>query len=306
MKTLLMLVRRNTKLFFKDKSVFFTSLIAPLILLFLFVTFLGGVYTDSFHSGIPDGLGIEVPDRLVNGFVGGWLFSSLLAVCCVTISFSANMIMVQDKATGRINDLTIAPVGRATLAVGYYVSTALVTLLICLLALACGLVYLAVVGWYLTAADVFLTILDVVLLVMFGTALSSIVCFFLRSQGGITAVTTIVSAAYGFLCGAYMPVSSFTPAIRNFIMFLPGTYGTSLLHSHLMGGSLAAMETLGFPPEVVKGIGESFDNTMFFFGNRVELWQAYLVVVGAVLVLGGLYILFNAHKIKFKRIAIKV
>lgn len=305
MNTFLMLVRRNTKLFFKDKGVFFTSLIAPLILLFLFVTFLGGVYRESLLASIPAGLGLELPERVIGGFVGGWLFSSLLAVCSVTISFSANMIMVQDKATGRRDDLTIAPVRASVLALSYYASTALVAFAICFVALACGLVYLAVVGWYLTAADVLLTILDTALLVLFGTALSSLVCFFLKSQGGITAVTTIVSAAYGFLCGAYMPISSFSPAIASVIMFLPGTYGTGLLRTHLMQGTMLEMSVLGFPAEVVTGIGEGFDSTLSFFGNRVANWQSYLVLVAAVAVLAGVYVLLNMRKVRRGRVALK-
>ena len=35
------LIKRNIKLFFKDKGMFFTSLITPAILLVLYVTFLG-------------------------------------------------------------------------------------------------------------------------------------------------------------------------------------------------------------------------------------------------------------------------
>lgn len=49
------MIRRNTKLFFKDKGMFFTSLITPLILLLLFITFLGNVYRDSFQAFIPAG-----------------------------------------------------------------------------------------------------------------------------------------------------------------------------------------------------------------------------------------------------------
>ena len=45
------LVKRNTKLFFKDKGMFFTSLITPAILLMLYVTFLANVYRDRFISG---------------------------------------------------------------------------------------------------------------------------------------------------------------------------------------------------------------------------------------------------------------
>ena len=44
MSTLLVLVKRNVKLYFKDKGMFFTSLITPAILLLLYATFLGNIY----------------------------------------------------------------------------------------------------------------------------------------------------------------------------------------------------------------------------------------------------------------------
>ncbi len=47
-KKLISLVERNTKCYFKDKFTFFVSMITPLILLVLFVTFLKNVYMDSF------------------------------------------------------------------------------------------------------------------------------------------------------------------------------------------------------------------------------------------------------------------
>ena len=37
------LIKRNTKLYFKDKAMFFTSLITPVILLVLYATFLRNV-----------------------------------------------------------------------------------------------------------------------------------------------------------------------------------------------------------------------------------------------------------------------
>ena len=45
-------------------------------------------------------------------------------------------------------------------------------------------------------------------LVLFGTVLSGIVCYPLQTQGQMSAVCTIVSAGYGFICGAYMPISN--------------------------------------------------------------------------------------------------
>ena len=46
------LIRRNCKLFFKDKGMFFTSLITPVILLVLYATFLAKVYRDSFAAAM--------------------------------------------------------------------------------------------------------------------------------------------------------------------------------------------------------------------------------------------------------------
>ena len=65
MKTLYYVTARNMKLFFKDKGMFFTSLITPLILLVLFFTFLGNVYRDTFLSFVPDG--VQVPAARADG-----------------------------------------------------------------------------------------------------------------------------------------------------------------------------------------------------------------------------------------------
>ena len=66
MKILLALIKRNVKLFFKDKGMFFTALITPMILLVLYATFLGKVYKDSFLSALPAGL--KMAEELIDGW----------------------------------------------------------------------------------------------------------------------------------------------------------------------------------------------------------------------------------------------
>ncbi len=286
------LILRNVKLFFKDKGLFFTSLITPLILLLLFVTFLSNIYRNSFFNALPEG--ILVPEELIEGFVGGWLFSSLLAVCCVTVAFCANLLMVQDKVTGALGDLTVAPVRRSTLAFGYYIATALTTLAICAVALIACFFYLSQKGWYLSIEDILLTGLDVFLLVMFGTALSSVVNFFLSTQGQMSAVGTIISSGYGFVCGAYMPISQFSEGIRKFISFLPGTYGTALLHNHLMGGVFETLEGQYLPMEAVDNLRDAFDSNLYFSGDQVGIGTMYIIVCGSIALLIAIYVLLNS------------
>lgn len=285
------LIRRNCKLFFKDKGMFITSLITPAVLLVLYTTFLAGVYRDAFTSSLPGNLTLD--SKLLGGLVGGQLISSLLAVSCVTVAFCSNMLMVQDKVTGARRDLQLTPVKPATMALGYYCATLCSTLLVCFVAAGLGLLYLGKVGWYLTAGDVALLLGDIVLLVFFGTALSSIINLFLSTQGQISAVGTIVSSGYGFICGAYMPISSFGIGLQRVLLFLPGTYGTALLRGHTMRGAFAALEAQGLPESVVQQIADSVDCKLYFFDHAVSQGAMYLVLGSAIVVLLGIYILLN-------------
>ncbi|MCI6093691.1 MAG: ABC transporter permease [Clostridium sp.] len=286
------LVKRNTKLYFKDKGMFFTSLVTPAILLVLYSTFLGNVYESSFRSAL-EAAGAMVSDKVIMGCVGGQLVSSLLAVSCVTVAFCTNLLMVQDKITGARHDLTIAPLKAGTLALSYYLSTLLSTLLISFAAAGICLGYLAVVGWFLTVGDVAALLLDVVMLVLFGTALSSCVNYPLSTNGQASAVGTVVSAGYGFICGAYMPISNFSEGLQKVLSFLPGTYGTSLLRNHALRGVFEEMSNQGFPNEVVEAIRDSVDCNLYFFGNRVAQGSMYLILAAAIVLALGIYVGIN-------------
>lgn len=299
MRTFLALTKRHIKVFFKDKGLFFSSLITPIILLVLYSTFLAKVYKDSFIQGLG---GFEIDEKLIDGTVAAQLFSSLLAVSCVTVAFCSNIIMIQDKNDGIRSDFIVSPVRKSTMGLSYFAASLLSTLIVSFTATIACFIYILIKGcWYMSFADVMLIIADVVLLTTFGTALSSIVNVFLTTNGQASAVGTIVSAGYGFLCGAYMPIKSFGDGLRNALMFLPGTYGTSLIRNHSLKGVFAEMESVGFPPETMNGIKESIDCRLSFFGTNVEQWVMYLVLIGSVVLLIGIYVLLNVLKRDAKR-----
>ena len=292
MTGLFALVKRNAKLYFKDKGMFISSLITPIILLVLYATFLKNVYTSSFTNAlaIP---GLTISTALINGFVGGQLISSLLAVCCVTVAFCCNLLMIKDKTSGARQDLTVASLKPGTLGLSYYLATLISTLIITVTATAVSFAYLAAVGWYLSAGDAALVLLDVLLLTLFGTALACCVNFFLSTDGQASAVGTIVSAGYGFICGAYMPISSFGSGLQKVLSFFPGTYGTALLRNHCLRGAFNELETLRLPESTLSALRDGFDCNLYFFGSKVGFGGMYLVLCGSTLLLVGLYIAFH-------------
>lgn len=304
MKSLFALIKRNTKLFFLDKGMLLSSLITPMILLVLYATFLKDIFYDSFAQSLPEGF--EVSKSLIEGMVGGELVSSILAVSCVTVAFCSNLIMVQDKVNGARKDLLITPVKKSVLSLSYYVATLINTLIVCFTAAAACFIYLAIVGWYLSFTDVLLILSDTILLSMFGTALSSIVNSFLTTQGQMSAVGTIVSAGYGFICGAYMPIHSFGDGLQKVLSFLPGTYGTSLMRNHALNGTfneLADIITKSGVSEtdvtaIMNGIKEGIDCKLSFFGAEVSVPAMAVIVLCSTAVLIGIFVLINVLKKK--------
>lgn len=295
-KVLWALVCRNIKIYFKDKGTFFMSLITPLILLALFVTFLNNVYKSSLISIIGEGV---VGEEIINAFSGGWLMSSLMGVCCVTIAFCSN-VQVGDKTSGANLDLESTPTKNSIISFSYFLANFFTTFIICFVAMVAGFVYLGIIGWYLSVIDILLIFLNMILCVLFGTLLASIVESFISNQGGLSAVSTLVSSLYGFLCGAYMPISQFGEGIRNFVMFIPGTYGVVLFRNYYMNGVVEELEGK-VNNEILVGIRDSFDANVYFFGNKVEIWQMYVILIASIIVLVGIYLVVVFLKNKNKK-----
>jgi len=301
MKQTMIFTRRNIKLFFKDKGMFFTSLITPMILLLLYSTFLGNLYELAFTDAFATVEGLSVDDSIVGGAVAGQLVSSLLAVCCITVPFCANMVMVQDKITGAARDFSMTPVKSHRLAFGYYGATLCVSYIICLAAMGLGFVYIGAKGWYLSFADVAGMVIDVTLLVMFGTALSSVINYFLSSQGQISAVGSIVSAGYGFICGAYIPISQFGEGLQKVVSLFPGTYGTALLRTHAMGGAFEEMLDAGVPGEMIDALRSTVDCEITALNHSFTTGEMFAVISGWALLAVAAYVVINMIGSKKKK-----
>lgn len=291
MKAVIALVRRNRKLFFKDKGMLFSSLITPVILIILYATFLAKVYKDSFQSVLSEY--VTIPEKLINGTVACQMTAALLAVSCVTVTFCVNLTMIQDRANGTRKDFNVSPISRAQLYLGYFISTMFNSLMINGLALVLCLGYIYKMGWYMSVSDVVWIMIDLIILVLFGSTLSSIVCLPMTTQGQLSAVGTIVSTGYGFICGAYMPISNFGTGLQKVLSYLPSTYGTSLVKNHMLRGVFEEMKSEELPGEMLKAIKDTLDCNPKFHGHVVHVEQMLLLMLGSILVFGIIYFLMT-------------
>lgn len=282
---------RNIKLYFKDKMTFLVSLITPLILLVLFIVFLKSTYEDNLLSITQD---FNLDQNIINAFTGGWLFSSVLATSCITVAFCSGM-MVIDKINNASIDFMVCPIKKRTLQLSYVLANLFSTLIIAFVLLAIGLIYLACVGFYLSFVDFLLIIFTIVITSLFGTILANIIWSFTRSQGVVSGVCTLVSALYGFICGAYMPINTLGKGMQNFVSLLPGTYSTVLFRQGFLNGTLNEMKKT-LPQEMVDAIAMAFDTKMTFFGHEVSTLALILVITISSIILLGVFVLINSFK----------
>lgn len=289
------LTLRNIKLYFKDKMTFLVSLITPLILLVLFIAFLKSTYEDSILSIIQ---GFDLDQSLIDAFTGGWLFSSVLATSCITIAFCSGM-MVIDKINRANIDFMVSPVKKSTLQLSYVLANLFSTFIITFVLLIVGLIYLACVGFYITFVDILLIVFGIIITSLFGTILANIIWTFTHSQGVVSGVCTLVSALYGFICGAYMPIRTMGQGMQYFVSLLPGTYATVLFRQGFLNSVLNRMrETL--PQGMINGIASGFDVKMSFFGHDVSTLALILVISISTIVLLGVFLFINKFKKKTK------
>ena len=248
--------KRNLLAFFRERTTVFFSLLSPLIVLMLYIFFLGDVQVDSIMSAIPEG--IPADEKLIKSFVDSWLIAGIMCVSTMTVALNSMLVMVADKEKKINRDFLSAPVKPYVLTLGYYLSFYAITFIICFAVLLVGMIYLAARGaFYITASDFFVSVGILLLSVMNSTVVLMFIMSFIKSGSASGAFSGIFSAISGFIVGAYMPVSMFPKAIATITTFVPGSSTGGLFRNYLMRGALEEMGK-SMPVQVIETLEDTF------------------------------------------------
>lgn len=289
------LIRRNVKLFLKDKATVFFSLLAPIIVLMLYILFLGDIQKEAVEAILKDA-GQPVDQKLIMGFINNWMLSGVMGVSCITVALSANMIMVRDKEKGSVNDILVSPIKRWVIFASYIISCFLITFFICMAVLIVGLIYLVATGGFMmSVVDLLYCIGITILSILSSSFFMVFICSFIRTEAALGALTGILSAAIGFLTGAYMPLSMFPKAIQYFVCFIPGTYSAGLFRNIFLHGPMQKMiQTM--PKELVTQLMENYSVNIKFFSYNISSGWMLLALGLSIVFFGAILIILYSNK----------
>lgn len=230
---------RHFLVFIKNVPTVIFTLMVPLAIFLIYVLFLRPMET----SQIKDALLNVMPEVIDNkdllkqfySLADSWMISGVLAVSCITVSLNTNYIFVKDKEGGMNKDMVSSPIDSKVIVLSYFTFNFMVTFITNLLVYFICMIYLACYQIYMISFLDFVAIIGVLLLSSISASLiTHFICSFIHSDAVMAPVVAIVSAAVGFLIGAYLPGDMMPRAIQSLTGFFPGTYSAGLFRNYMM------------------------------------------------------------------------
>lgn len=240
------LIKRNLLLFFKDWQSILFSLLTSIIVLVLYLLFLKGTFVSAIQSAMEQypGLASMVPQKDIDMFANLFLLSGILGSAMISVPFSCITVLVKDRANKVDYDILATPMKRGQIIFAYFVSAVLTSTLLTDIILAVGLIGIRMQGnMYLNISQVVKAFSIVALGSISASAIFMIVVLFFKSVSACEAFFGILSAASGFVIGAYIPISQFSNGVQTVCNLFPASQITIMLRNILLNGLLEHINT---------------------------------------------------------------
>ena len=246
MRGILGFIKRNVLLFFKDWQSILFSLLTSIIVLVLYLLFLKGTFVSAIQSAMEQypGLASMVPQKDIDMFANLFLLSGILGSAMISVPFSCITVLVKDRANKVDYDILATPMKREQIILAYFVSAVLTSILLNSIILAVGLIGICLQGnMYLNISQVVKAFSIVALGSISASAIFMIVVLFFKSVSACEAFFGILSAASGFVIGAYIPISQFSNGVQTVCNLFPASQITIMLRNILLNGLLEHINT---------------------------------------------------------------
>lgn len=285
MKGFLGLTKRNLLIFFKDKQMVVFSLLTSIIVLALYLLFLKGTYVDAM-TGIIDkykGLSGLIGKGDIDMFADFVLLTGIIGSAMITVPYNCLTTVVKDRENKVDYDILATPVKRREIILSYFISAALSSVLLTGIILTVGFLVIGGRGnLYMEGADILAAYGIVALGSVSATAFFMIVILFFNSSGASGAFFGMLSAASGFIIGAYIPISEFSDNVQTACNLFPAAHITVLLRNALMKGLLKHMDSSigGVDGGMfVKSVRNLFSFRARMFGKSLGIQQMFVYVI---------------------------
>ncbi len=279
---------RNIKLFFRDKSSVFFSLLAVFIIIGLYVLFLG----DMMIQGMNDNM--NNPSFLINS----WVMGGMLAVTSITTTMGAFGVMVEDRSNKILKDFYASPVKRSKLAGGYIISSFVIGVIMSIVTLAVAEIFIVSKGGEWLSIANLIHVFGLILIAVLSS--SSIVFFmvsFFKSTNAFATASTVIGTLIGFLTGIYIPIGGLPESVQFVIKVFPPSHAAALIRQVMMEQA-TTISFVDVPSAYVEQFKLSMGVIYKFGEHTVTSGESILILLITTVVFYGLSIINLSRKMK--------
>lgn len=296
MKGFIGLVKRNILVYIKDYQAVFFSILSPIIVFVLYVLFLRGTFVSSLENSIGDG--INYIDRNdISTFSNLILLASVLGSSLMTVSYSSLSTIVKDKEDKISYDIKVSPLSRFKIIIAYLLASILVTFIIVIIMMIVTLIICnSISKTYLVFSD-YLKLIGILLLgTISACSFMMLIMIFFKTSSQAGAFLGLLSAASGFIIGAYIPLSEFSPIVQTICNLFPASHIAALFRNTLLTGVVNNMDSslMGMDNHILlESIKAAFGFNCNLFNNIVNNMFSYIyvlsIIIITVILLGTIY-----------------
>ncbi|MGA3675115.1 ABC transporter permease [Lysinibacillus agricola] len=291
MEALSSLVQRNSKVFRRDKTQVFFSLLSVLIVLVLYAVFLQKMQVDAIEQMT------EATPELVT-MVNEWLVAGLLSMIAVSTTLAAYGVAVKDLESKAQADFLTAPISRATIQLSYVINALIIGCIFSFIALIGCEMFIVATGGELLSFRNFVNVVGILFLsVLLASVFNLFLVLFVNTQNSFSTLGTIVGTAIGFLCGVYVPVGALPTFAQNLIMYFPISHTTLLLRNAFMESSISKVFE-GAPTSQIDEYKKVYGIVYDLHGNILSTSTSIIIIIVSILVLAILSIIIFKKKNK--------
>lgn len=279
--------KRNILVFFRDRSAVFFSFLGVLVVLALYILFLGDIWeNDLSQQGIID-------SKLL---IGTWMMAGLIAVASVTVSMGAFGTMVMDRDRNIVKDFQTSPARRSDLIAGYMLSVLTIGILMTVVTFLAALVYLSCIGYILPPISTMLEIFGIIALsVLANSAMILFIVSMIRTTSAFSTASAIIGTLIGFLAGVYIPVGALPSGVATVVNVFPTSHAASLLRT-LMMSDVTNVSFSGLPPEAITEFNSSMGVTLSIGGTVISPLGSVMILLGYTAVFFVLSVMILSRK----------
>ena len=278
MEALMSLVQRNSKVFRRDKTQVFFSLLSVIIVIVLYAVFLQKMQVDAIER-------ITEATPEVITMVNEWVVAGLLSMIAVSTTLGAYGIAIKDQESKAMADFLTAPLSRATIQMSYVLNALIIGSIFSFIALIGCEIFIVATGGKLLSLTHFVQVLGIILLsVLLASVLNLFLSLFVSTQNAFSTLGTIVGTLLGFLCGVYVPLGALPSFAQNLIMYFPVSHTTLLLRNTFMESSITNVFE-GTPVSYVNDYKINYGIVYELHGNILSASTSILIIVGTILIL---------------------